>query len=74
MDVASGNLSPNLQASFCKPSPADFVDCNLLVFVFLAFRICCVSFSSKISPDDPRCENNWVGRVPAAPSAQVLTL
>jgi len=25
MDFTRGNLSPNLQARFCKPYPADFV-------------------------------------------------
>ena len=54
MDFVSGNLNSNLQARFCKTYPTDSVGCNSLVFVFLAFRIYCVSFSSKIPPDDPR--------------------
>jgi len=63
MDFCEWKYKPkNLQAPFCKLYPADFVGCDLLVFVFLAFRICCVSFSSKFLPDDPRGSKKPMGR------------
>jgi len=47
----NGNLSPNLQARFCKLYPADF---SVAIYLFVCSCLSgfdCVSFSSKIPPD-----------------------
>jgi len=49
-DFTKWTFKPKSANSILQGHPIDFVGCNLLVFVFLAFRICCVSFSSKCPP------------------------
>jgi len=70
MDFTRGNSEPKSASSILQALSCRFIGCNILVFVFLAFKIWLCFILFKNPP--PGFFETRSGALPAAPSARAL--